>query len=197
MCQKCFKYLIAGYEILKVEYNFCILWTFSGSRGIHCWVFEKKAKEMPVKVRIKISKMSNYESGEEKWYFSYSIKQNIKNIFTEILTDSPNLFFLESNKNIFLNHLPNDELKHQFVDMIKKLENSLSIWIMFIGLVETYLNHQANGIISEVISTILYPKIDDPITTQKKHLLRMPFSIHSKTGNICVPIINIYNYDLK
>ena len=66
VCSKCWKYIVSGAKILKriLEEDFGfqkIFFTFSGRRGIHCWVCDKRACVLKKNARTAIEKYIYYE----------------------------------------------------------------------------------------------------------------------------------------
>ena len=49
-----------------------------------------------------------------------------------------------------------------------------------------------------LILSYLYPRLDANVSTSINHLLKSPFCVHPKTGNICVPFDpnNVQNFKL-
>jgi DNA primase small subunit len=71
LCQKCWKFLVAAYEVLKeiLEKSLgfkSILWVFSGRRGIHAWVSDKAAKNMSGPIRKSLTEYLNFTINNDK-----------------------------------------------------------------------------------------------------------------------------------
>lgn len=71
------------------------------------------------------------------------------------------------------------------------------MWFFYIGFLDTYSPENKINFINHIIGYFLYPRIDKDVTTNIKHLLRLPFSVNSKSGNLCLPIKNIDCFDVS
>ena len=48
-----------------------------------------------------------------------------------------------------------------------------------------------------LVLSYLYPRIDAHVSTSINHLLKAPFCVHPKTGNVCVPFDPLKYQDFK
>ncbi len=70
LCEKCWQFLVAAYEVLERLLAKCfgfqhILWVFSGRRGIHAWVCDKKARDLDNKNRRAVTEYLNFTLSNE------------------------------------------------------------------------------------------------------------------------------------
>ena len=219
ICQKCWKFLIIAAKILerilKEDFGYeKIFYTFSGGRGIHCWVNDLVAKTLNDDRRTAILNYIKYIAVDDIGYeirkkvFSIPVHPSYlsavsvaKNYFFEVLNEQK---ILENDKGkelllkiiklyfgIFDNTRIERILKNnkkssseKFKEVEKELKNCQEI--LELNLDTNTFNTEA--CVNEFILSLLYPKLDANVTTQTSHLLKSPFSIHENTGHVAVPM---------
>lgn len=70
VCTKCWSYMACATQIvhtvLTKDFGFnCILWVFSGRRGIHCWIGDEAARTMTNEMRSAVTEYINMGIGNE------------------------------------------------------------------------------------------------------------------------------------
>ena len=222
ICTKCWKYIISGAKILerilKEDFGFQkIFFVFSGRRGIHCWVCDKRACLLNKNARTAIEKYIYYEKVQdnkdnksnknkrnfaEPVYPSYeSAVSLIKNDFYDIIKEQDLLSDPEL-QNIFKKIISlyfsiidmeniNNILEKKNWSSYKKIKNITE----YLQKGEKILKNKNNinyycseACLNEFIMYILYPRLDGNVTIQVSHLLKGPFCVHPKTGYISVPM---------
>lgn len=221
VCSKCWKYIISGAKILdrilSEDFGFKkIFFDFSGRRGIHCWVCDKRACVLDNNGRKAIAKYISYERIDDNKNKTKKIKRNfaepiypsylsdislIKNDFYEILKEQDLLSDLKL-KNCFKNIISlyfsiidmnniNDILEKSNWNSLKKIKKIFE----YLSTAENILKSKnninycyADACLYEFMMYILYPRLDENVTIQIGHLLKGPFCVHPKTGYISVPM---------
>lgn len=222
VCSKCWKFIISGAKILEriltEDFGFKqIFFVFSGRRGIHCWVCDKRACLLNKNARTAIEKYIYYE----RLNFNISdinkaIKRNfsspiypaylsavslVKNDFYEIIKEQ-DLLIDEKFKKVYKNII---SLYFNLIDMDKIdeiLEKQMWNSLKKIKKIHDYLKKAENTLkleikinyfsadacLYEFMMYLLYPRLDWNVTIQISHLLKGPFCVHPKTGYISVPM---------
>lgn len=202
--------------ILREDFGFKnILWVYSGRRGIHCWVVDERARCLKSDARDAIANFINiFDGGQFKAKkvqidgfkgLHPSINRSIKiidNYFEELMINKQNFLEtptqIETIANLFIdNKLRNDIKKTLTNDCNLKTTNDR--WKMIQELCQKfyvtkpnhYLNrsmHRHRYALDEIKLQLCYPRLDINVTRGLNHLLKVPFSVHPKTGRVCVPI---------
>lgn len=139
ICQKCWKYMVAAYEVLKAsleeDFGFSnILWVFSGRRGIHAWVSDERARVMENRVRSNMTKYLNVSVSNEK---------SDKLVKPQVIAKKEYKLFKRSFE--ILNHYFEDFviLEQEFLRYEKKAE---TIFKVFERHLKTYLKNKTEKI---------------------------------------------------
>lgn len=70
VCSKCWSYMACAThvlnDVLTKDFGFnCLLWVFSGRRGIHCWIGDEEARTMTNEMRSAVTEYLNLGVGNE------------------------------------------------------------------------------------------------------------------------------------
>lgn len=199
ICEKCWPYMECALECLikALTENFGfkhILPVFSGRRGIHIWVCDRRARELSGPVREKIVKYLNLREIVSRPEWRVDSCPLAKSMLS--LCEDYFLTIVE-NQHIFTNEDISKE--------VEKLVGSKWMEVINDGLLEYTGSLRSKWpVIKEkkitntpfyktpqyyrLIFNFSFPRLDANVTTTMNHLLKSPFSYHPKSGFISVPI---------
>ncbi|OXU26399.1 hypothetical protein TSAR_009767 [Trichomalopsis sarcophagae] len=210
VCNKCWKYMVLAVKILDValrdDFGFDhILWVFSGRRGIHCWVCDKKARFLTQNGRKAVAHYLQLISGGEftkkkvklNRKMHYSVKRAVSIIepyFTKMCMEEQNMLGTEERITKFLGILAEEDLRNEVKAIFDKHSTSVKKWEAFVN---HYREQTQSGskkwrrtphLIEEIMIQYTYPRLDINVTKGMNHLLKSPFCVHPKTGKVSIPI---------
>eukprot|EP00002_Diphylleia_rotans_P040207 TRINITY_DN9482_c0_g1_i1.p1 TRINITY_DN9482_c0_g1~~TRINITY_DN9482_c0_g1_i1.p1 ORF type:complete len:461 (-),score=75.36 TRINITY_DN9482_c0_g1_i1:212-1594(-) len=214
ICTKCWVFMTAAIKtldhILQKHFGFKhVLFVFSGRRGVHCWVSDRKARNMTQEQRKKIMsyfslmQMSSSAMKSETTYRTV-FDREMHPLFEEIV--------FEILEPLFSSHVLRDQqlldCKENWTNVISSIGNqvlqdqismtwstsSLSPVQKWEQLKMTLKENAAkfklptDAIVASIIVRHTYPRFDVKVSESSEHLLKSPFCAHPKTGKICIPI---------
>ncbi|CAK9302510.1 unnamed protein product [Gordionus sp. m RMFG-2023] len=218
MCEKCWPLMVIAIKILDIglreDFGFeHILWIYSGRRGIHCWVCDVLARKLDKNVRSAIAEYFTIVIGGENMLRKVELEDPIhpsisrsfniiKNYFEKLMLIDQDILGTPtacdkilkvdfSSKH--LRKLVKRELESQTKSM-----SSIDKWNIMSKIVSRETSkgkyQKSSKCRQEIMLQYCYPRLDVNVTTGLNHLLKSPFSVHPKTGRVCVPI-DIENID--
>lgn len=214
VCDKCWKFISLAIKVINSslvnDFGFeNFIWIFSGRRGAHCWISDKRARIMNDTQRKNVLDYMNVikDRNMEKRlnllrpyhpHLSRSLEM-LKPYFAEIILNEQNPWQddntaiqflapavhdkqLTNALKVYWKENPNrsSEQKWKDIDVIASQQ-------MKILKKQEYVS-RLRECKEDLIMATLYPKLDVEVTKQTIHLLKAPFCIHPATGNVCVPI---------
>lgn len=220
ICVKCWPFMTMSIKvvdlILREDFGYQhILWVYSGRRGVHCWVCDKSARELPNDARSAIIdymtvKITDSDNPFRKDLPIHPLIQRSYEIlepyFSKYIADenSGQGILVEHDSYVrILNTLPNESIRKELYDTWERSElSSLEKWQQILTATtsptDTVAIQQAKRKkinYSELerwrMSLVLkycYPRLDANVSKAQNHLLKSPFCVHPKTGRVCVPI---------
>ena len=217
VCSKCWKFISLAMQVVNVtlreDFGFNdIVWVFSGRRGAHCWVSDRRARILNDIQRRNILDYVNVirDRGTDKRLslrrpyhplLSRSL-EILKPHFVQIILEEQDPWQDDQRAFQFLLSGLHDR---QLIESLKVYwtenpgRHSKEKWedIDTLALKQEIKPNRRQELINrlreckeDLVMATLYPKLDVEVTKQTIHLLKAPFCIHPATGNVCVPIID-------
>lgn len=217
ICTRCWPFMVVAARILEAflreDFGFKnLLWVYSGRRGIHCWVADERARILKSDARDAIANFINiFDGGHFKAKkveldglrgIHPSILRSIQIIdqhFEELMINQQNFLSTKDQIETVINLCVNQQLRNELKEKLNdsKLKSSLDRWKALVQLSQSFY-HTSKDLkkdkfrhryfIEEVKLQLCYPRLDINVTKGLNHLLKVPFSVHPKTGRVCVPI---------
>jgi len=209
ICQKCWAFITMAIKVVDValrdDFGFKhIMWVYSGRRGAHAWVCDKRAREMDdSKRRAVYGYLELLRGGDQGgkrvniWRPLHPHLERSLDILKEhfqrtVLAEQDP--WAEENATHLLNLLPDEKLR---VALQKKWESSPSRpsaakWADIDSVATSGALSKTPKELKEAKQDIVleytYPRLDADVGKKLNHLLKSPFVVHPATGRICVPI---------
>lgn len=188
-----------------------IMWIFSGGKGIHCFVNDARMLKMSEHARMNLyddifvdnqdDYMAHCSKYHESQFYSPQLIKTLQELFLEKVLRERNLLFLSSAfeghvlKKLSRYYNPSFysmiQDKWQSIQVNESIEDelkSIKKWHFLQHLEYTadqdpyYLKPSIY-----IILSLYYPMIDKgPL--RLSHLIKLPFSIHTKSGKVSLPI---------
>ncbi|KAI0432421.1 prim-pol domain-containing protein [Xylaria sp. FL1042] len=211
ICIKCWQFITMAIKVvdtaLRDDFGFKhIMWVYSGRRGAHAWVCDKKARVMDDQKRRAIAGYlevirGGSQSGKKVnlWrplhpHLSRSLDILAPHFQNDVLeTQDP---WAESDRaEHLLSLLPDKTLNES---LRKKWDSSpgrpsTSKWADIDALAKSGASKalDTRALLEakqDIVLEYTYPRLDIEVSKKLNHLLKSPFVVHPGTGRVCVPI---------
>ncbi|KAK3904655.1 hypothetical protein C8A05DRAFT_42320 [Staphylotrichum tortipilum] len=210
ICRKCWKFTTMAIKVLETAlredfgYNH-ILWVYSGRRGVHAWVCDKKARALNDQQRKAITgyfEVVTGKLGSKKVNIRRPLHPHLirsldllKEHFQQDVLETQDPWQAPEKAEALLQQIPDPELREALRKKWDALPGraSVSKWADIDALAQTHAGAALEGRTlldtkQDVVLEHTYPRLDAAVTHKLNHLLKSPFVIHPGTGRVCVPI---------
>ncbi|KAJ4312373.1 p48 polypeptide of DNA primase [Neodidymelliopsis sp. IMI 364377] len=210
ICHRCWAFITMAIKVVDValreDFGFShILWVYSGRRGAHAWVCDKRARLLDDQKRRAMAGYLELLKGGDQGGKKVNVRRPLhphlersldilkEHFQTSILAEQDPWASAEKSAHL-LNLLPDPTLR---AALQKKWDSApLRPSSMKWGDIDTLAK---SGALSktpkdlreakqDIILEYTYPRLDAEVSKKLNHLLKSPFVIHPGTGRVCVPI---------
>ncbi|CCJ30592.1 unnamed protein product [Pneumocystis jirovecii] len=208
ICSKCWCFITAAIKVidltLREDFGFQhILWVYSGRRGVHAWVCDKRARELSDQKRKAVSVYLELVRGSTTSGKKVDLKRPLhpsisrslrilKETFRSDILISQNPWESDEGSEKLLEFITdNESLRKKWKSFPKR--SSYNKWQDIDSVAEEGVskNLDTKALLAakqDIILEYMYPRLDVEVSKHLNHLLKSPFCVHPGTGRICVPI---------
>ncbi|KAI0845035.1 prim-pol domain-containing protein [Daldinia vernicosa] len=212
ICNRCWQFITMAIKVVDValrdDFGFKhIMWVYSGRRGAHAWVCDKKARTMDDQKRRAIAGYLDVirggaQSGKKVnvWRPLHPHLSRSLNIlaphFQEDVLEAQDPWASSERAEHLLSLLPdkalNDSLRKKWDSSPGRA--STSKWADIDSLARSgsgSKNLDTKALLDakqDIVLEYTYPRLDIEVSKKLNHLLKSPFVVHPGTGRVCVPI---------
>ncbi|PSS09046.1 hypothetical protein M430DRAFT_109400 [Amorphotheca resinae ATCC 22711] len=209
ICNKCWQFITMAIKVVDValreDFGFKhIMWVYSGRRGAHAWVCDKKARHMDDQKRRAIAGYLEVIKGGAQSGKKVNVKRPLhphvarsleilKSHFQSDILEDQDPWETDEKFDRLLQLLPdktlNDALRKKWSSAPGRA--STAKWADIDALAKTTQGLNATALREakqDVVLEYTYPRLDIEVSKHLNHLLKSPFVVHPGTGRVCVPI---------
>lgn len=221
ICTRCWPYMSVAVKLLdaalREDFGFKhILWVYSGRRGVHCWVADRRARLLTNDGRSAVAEyLSCYTGGSGRQVnLTYPLHPRMRKAYDEVLKDQFE-FLLVTDQQILsgederqrgieenlLAMITDPETQERVRGRFAQCNSGEEKWGALkeeIEKIQRQLSSGKRGVsiglrkaantVEDIVFAHLYPRLDIAVSRHLNHLLKAPFAIHPKTGRVCTPM---------
>ncbi|KAK3825983.1 MAG: hypothetical protein J3Q66DRAFT_380297 [Benniella sp.] len=212
VCVNCWEFMTIAMKIidaaLRDDFGFKhLLWVYSGRRGVHCWVGDERARVMTNDQRKAIvSYLEVVKGGAQqarRVKLQHTLHPSLSRAYDILQEHFRNLAFTSQDILRTPQHwekvlamIPDEDVQAR---VRKAWEDAPTRapslkWDVLETVVDKVASSspkkakELRDIPRDIMFQLAYPRLDEKVSTDIRHLLKSPFCIHPKTGRVCVPI---------
>ncbi|KAI9749572.1 MAG: hypothetical protein M4579_006823 [Chaenotheca gracillima] len=211
ICHKCWSFVTMAIKVvdaaLREDFGFKhVLWVYSGRRGAHAWICDRRAREMDDSKRRAIAGYLELIKGGAQSGKKVNLKRPLhphvsrsldilKDHFQHDILKDQDPWLDPSKADHLLHLLPdkalNDSLRKKWDSAPNR--SSAAKWADIDALAKTGASRSldAKALLEakqDIVLEYTYPRLDVEVSKKLIHLLKSPFVVHPGTGRVCVPI---------
>ncbi|KAL8909285.1 MAG: hypothetical protein Q9207_000295 [Kuettlingeria erythrocarpa] len=211
ICHKCWCFITMAIKVVDValrdDFGFeHIMWVYSGRRGAHAWISDRRARIMDDQRRKAIAGYLEVIKGGAQSGKKVNVKRPLhphlarsldilKEHFQQDILEDQDPWAKPDKAERLLQLLPdkglNDALRKKWEAAPGR--SSVSKWADIDSLAKAGVSKNLDGKAlleakQDIVLEYTYPRLDVEVSKKKIHLLKSPFVVHPGTGRVCVPI---------